>query len=103
MATISKTVARFQDDAGIRRRAVGQYTGPASYATGGEAVTAGDLGLGTVEFVDFDNPASSTPACRLVKYDYANAKVIWFDLAGAEIANGTDLSTFVCRFEAVGK
>lgn len=103
MATISKTVARFQDDAGIRRRVVGRYTGPASYVTGGDALSAGDINLGTIEFIDFENPVDSTPACRLVTYDHTNAKVIWFDLAGAEIANGTNLSTFSARFEALGK
>lgn len=103
MPTLSFTAGRSKDVAGIRRRVTGVYTGPASYATGGDPLSAGQLGLGTIEFLDFANPVSATPACRLVGYDNTNAKVIWFDLAGAEIGNGTDLSTFSCRFEAIGK
>lgn len=103
MATISKTVARFQDDAGIRRRVVGQYTGPSSYVTGGDALVAGDINLGTIEFIKFENPIDSTPTCRLVTYDHASGKVIWFDLAGDQIANGVDLDGYSCRFEAIGK
>lgn len=102
MPTLDKTVARDNDVAGIRRRVVNKYTGPASYATGGDPFTAGDVGLGVIEFISFANPVDATPACRLVRYDHTNFKVIWFDLAGAEIANAVDLSTFSTRFEAIG-
>ena len=103
MPTINRAVARDRDVAGIRRRYIGLYTGPASYTTGGESFTAQDVALGVMERISFDPPVNATPALRVVDYDYTNSKVRWYDYAGAEIANGTDLSAFSCRFEAVGK
>lgn len=103
MATTDLTVARSRDVAGVRRRIVGQYTGPASYATGGDPFVASEIGLGTIEFLDFENAISATPANRLLTYDHAAEAVVWIvPDTGAEVANGTNLSTFSARFEAIG-
>ncbi|KKN08614.1 hypothetical protein LCGC14_1054940 [marine sediment metagenome] len=103
MATIDLTVARSRDVAGVRRRIVGQYTGPASYVAGGDALLATELGLGTIEFLSFENAVNATPVNRLLTYDHANEKVVWvIPNTGAEVAGAVDLSGFSARFEAIG-
>lgn len=102
MATVDFTVARDQDVAGIRRRVVGQYTGPASYTTGGESLTAGDLGIGKIEFLSISLLFRTSGVVRFPVYDYVNSKLLVFDDTGAEVANATALNNFTCRFEAVG-
>ena len=96
------TPVRTEDSAGIRDRRIYQYTGPASYVTGGDSLVPADVKLSVIELVSFENPVSSTPACRHVTYDHANENVIWFDQANAEIANGVDLSSFSARAEFIG-
>lgn len=103
MPTITRTVARDKDVAGIRRRYIGLYIGPASYATGGDSFTPQDVSLGAMEFIQFNAPNNVTPIIKFVVYDYTNNKVIWYDVAGTQTANATDLSGYSCRFEAVGK
>lgn len=78
----------------------GKFTFSTSYATGGE-----DLGVGNqfkavrrVGFFSF--PVSATVAA--VKYDEATGKVKAYTNAGAEIANGTNLSTVTVEFVAFG-
>lgn len=102
MPTISLTAARGRDIAGVRRRNIGLYTGPASYVTGGEAFVAGDVGLGRLEFVDFELANDGTDWYGIT-YDYTNGTAIWVVLSsGNQVANGVDLSGFTARFEAVG-
>lgn len=64
-----------------------------SYATGGEALTATDVGLGTILFVYA--PAAGG---RVFEYDYANAKLLAFQDAAtalplAQVPNTTNLAT----------
>lgn len=102
MATISLTVARGRDIAGVRRRTVGQYTGPASYATGGETIAPGDVGMGVLEFVDFELATDGTDWYGIM-YDHPTGKAIWVVLSsGNQVAGAVDLSAFNARFEAVG-
>ena len=104
MPTISKTVARFEDTAGLRNRRIGQYTGPSSYATGGDPLVPGDVGLGDIEFFDFEVAITAAAATFLLVYDTTNQKVIWVDsTSGLEVAALTDLSGASARFEAVGR
>lgn len=102
MATITKTVARLQDDAGIRRRVVAQYTGPNPYAAGGDSILPGDVNLGTIEFFACEPLVNATPVCLITKYNYATNKLQIFDMAGAE-SGAVDLSGYTARFEAIGK
>jgi hypothetical protein len=99
--SVGLTTFRAEDGSSTKRRTEGIYTGPASYATGGESILAGALKLGQVHLVLFE-PASNGTVIILLKYDYTNSKVKAFDMAGAEIANATDLSTYTARFEAIG-
>jgi len=59
------------------------------------------FGLGRVDVLLFDHGTNGTDL-RLVNYDYTNGRVKWFDLAGAEIADTTNLSAYSARYEAIG-
>lgn len=103
MPTISLAVARGRDIAGVRRRTVGRYTGPASYVTGGDPIAPGDVGMGRIEFFDFELASNGAGTFRLIQYDHASGKAIWVvPNTGAEVANGTNISAFTARFEALG-
>lgn len=102
---------RPRDVAGIRRRVIVKYTGPKSYATGGDSVAAADVGLGVIENVDEDlayNP--TTPAIYFVVYDNSAAaggptggKLRWFTATATEVGAGTDLSGATSIIEFVGR
>ena len=81
----------------------GQITGPASYVTGGDEVDVGnDLKLSEV-FLFLCEPPSNGSVIRLARSDYTATTLKWFDMAGAEIANGVDLSGYTARFLCTGK
>ena len=88
--------------AGNKRRVTGIITLDSSYVTGGETVTPNSIGLASIDVLTPNQPANSTTAMRGVSYKTATNKVIVYDDAFAEIANGTDLSAFSFPFEAVG-
>ena len=85
-----------------RERRIGEVSGPASYVSGGESLTPESLALGRLDLILFEQASNGTDL-RVVRYDYTNKKVKWFDFAGAEIAGAVDLSTYAARFEAIGK
>lgn len=95
------TIPDRHDRTGSKTRKLGRLTGPTSYATGGEVLAPNAFGLSRIEVLLTDHATNGTDL-RLVQYDYTNGKVKWFDLAGAEIAAATNLSTYSCRFEAIG-
>lgn len=92
------TIPDRHDRTGSKIRKLVRVTGPTSYVSGGEAL---DLGLSRVEVVLADHPTNGTDL-RLAVWDYTNSKLKWFDLAGAEIANGTNLSAYSARLEVIG-
>lgn len=100
--TISRSIGAYHDSSNARIRKIGEYTGPASYVTGGDPFSPSDVGMGRIELLVFENASNGTDL-RLAKFDYTNNKVKWFDLAGAEIAAAQALNTYVARFEAIGK
>ena len=103
MATIDVTVVRPYDVAGIRRRTIAQYTGPASYVAGGDSFLAGEVQVGVLEHVIFEVATDGTNF-RLLFYDHTNETVVWIvPDTGSEVAGATDLSAFNARFEAVGQ
>ena len=101
MATVDRSIGQYHDASNARIRKIGKLAGPASYATGGDPLTPQQLGMGRVELLVFE-AASNGVDLRIALYDYANQKVKWFDLAGAEIAAAQNLSTYSARFEAIG-
>jgi len=103
MPTINKTTLRFQDNAGIRRRNIGIYTGPASYVTGGDPCTVAQLGLDKLEIFLTEHGVDDTPEQYILVYNRTTSKIMWFLCDdGDEVDNATDLSGIDVRFEAVG-
>jgi hypothetical protein len=103
VGTIDRTIGSYHDSSNARIRKIGRYVGPASYATGGDSLTPGALGLGKLEHLSFELAINSAGTVRGLVYDHANETVFWVVLdTGAEVANGTDLSGYSARFEAIG-
>ncbi len=111
MFTIDTTVNAIpaNDKSADRLRRTYTITGPASYTTGGTSFTPQELGFGGSVHVMCGSIARTTvggTACRLVALNNESVtapKLQWYDLAGAEIANGIDLSTYSGNFEFIGK
>jgi hypothetical protein len=99
--TIDIQVARNQTVAGLYRVLPFKATGPSSYATGGHAVkTQFPFEPEVLPDLLLQDGAST----RLAVYEYdLDRYVIYVPNTGAEVANGTDLSTFTARGVAWGK
>jgi hypothetical protein len=104
--TIDKTNLQYHDSSSARIRKIGAYIGPASYVSGGDPISGGDLGMGRVELMIF------TPATNGTLFIYP----VWVPVApgsglikwlvgttGVEVAGGVNLSAYTARFEAIGK
>lgn len=87
---------------GNRRVNTATVAGDSSYTTGGYTLAPGTFGLGSVDRFGVDLPSSSVPTIRGAVYNISTSKLLFFDQAFAEIANGVDLSTFSAKFEAKG-
>lgn len=98
MPTVNMAVTRSPHVAGGLRIVVGNYSGPASYVAGGDALGPGDVGLGDIEFIDFSPAAGG----QTIAYNYTTGKAQWL-AAGAEVAGGTVLNAQTVRFMAIGK
>ena len=101
---IDTTQFPFMDKSGGAERRHGVGTGPNPYVTGGETCDPlADLKLGTV-WTFIATPAwNATPVILIPRYNTTTNKLLWFDMAGAEVANGTDLSGYTYRFEVTGQ
>lgn len=100
--TTANAVIPFHDKTANFIRRVFRWTGPASYPTGGEVINATNVfGIGTVNVV-LGGFASNGTDLRIARWNPATSKMQWYDLAGAEIANGTDLSAYAFFGEALG-
>ena len=89
-----------------------RYTGPTSYATGGDTTRAG-AGATTDSYVFQLGTVANFPAGialdanganpRLVVWRRSTERVLWFvPSTGAEVANGTDLSGYTVELAVVG-
>ena len=89
------TVALSQPDsvAGVK---FGFLTFDSSYATGGESLTAADLGLTVIHLMILAGSSFYQG-----EYDYTNSKVKLTGLG--EVASGLDASAVTLRFVAYGK
>lgn len=98
------------DKSADRLRKTYTITGPASYPTGGVTLEAeATLGFGQSVHVLAGNVMRASgggATIRLVglnRDSLSALKLQWYDLAGNEIANGTDLSSFSGEIELIGK
>lgn len=87
---------------GQRARLV-KITFDASYPTGGEALTAADCGLTTI-----DEFLAHAAGGRVFEYDYTNAKLLAYQSAGsaaalAQVPDTTDLALVVTRALVIGR
>lgn len=87
---------------GTARAWIGDVTFDASYPTGGEPLTATDLGLVDVFYL------TGYAAGYVLVYDHANAKIEVFQSDDAvdpldEVGNTTDLSAVTARIFAIGR
>lgn len=99
--TVTKTIGAYHDASNARIRKIGVLTGPTSYATGGDSLTALMLGMGSVDLI-LTNPFTNGSVVILAVWVRASSLMKFFDMAGVEIANGTNLSTYTASFEAIG-
>jgi hypothetical protein len=91
------------DKSADRLRKTFRWTGPASYTTGGEAVNVTTVfGMGRIDKWTMDHPSNGSVVI-VALYDYTNAKIKYFDMAGVEITSTTDLSTYSFRSEIIGR
>jgi hypothetical protein len=97
------------DKSADRLRKTIKITGPVSYITGGITVEPGpSLGMGDVHMICGNVMRSNADgglSIRLVALNrdtLTNIRLQWYDLAGAEIANAVNLSTFSGEIEFIG-
>lgn len=100
MATAAN-VANSQTVGDVRTAAL-DVTFSASYATGGEALTASQFGLQNVYFAIATVKVAGAGAVTAAYYDIANAKLKAF-IATAEVTAATNLSAVVVQVVAFGK
>lgn len=86
---------------GAGRWTVTEAVFDSSYATGGEILTASDLGLTTVLFASATIKVAGTGSVTSVFYDVANGKLLAY-AAAAQIANAVDLSAVTAQVVAYG-
>lgn len=91
---------------GNKRAVVGTIAFDSSYPTGGESLTAANIGLGVIDHMTIEPKGG-----YVFEYDYANKKVLAYVeeavAAGGpllEVANAVDLAAVTgVKFRAVGK
>lgn len=95
---------------GNKRAVVAEITFDSSYPTGGEPLTAAQLGLASVDAVFPAAAVNSTPLALGVRYDKANAKLLAFygdNDAGADsgliqVPDTTNLSAYSATVLVIG-
>lgn len=82
------------------------FSGPISYTTGGDAITAKDLGLEWIHTVMITNADSGDrifyPVFAVNQTAVKSIKAMITSLAGVEVANASDQSTKKFRVTAIG-
>lgn len=86
---------------GTLASAYGTIAFSGTYATGGEAVTAGALGLTSVLDIEVDI-TSATTAVITGFYTASTGKITLVVPAGTQVANGASLTGITAKFKAVG-
>ena len=102
MATLNRNQGGFFDKSGSNERRILLYTGPASYATGGDSLTPEEISLGKVHAAVGLSISNGTNIYWGF-YNKTTKKILWYSATGTEIPNATDLSGFTGTFEVIGK
>ena len=102
MATLSRDVTKgaFDKSYAYSRRVLG-YTGPASYATGGDSLTPEQCQLGMIAAVLGLTISNGTNVYQGF-WNATTKKILWYSATATEITNATDLSAFTGRIEVIG-
>ena len=103
MGTISRDATRaFFDKSGNAERRTFQYTGPSSYATGGDSLTPESIAMSQISAI-LGLTISNGTTFYWGWWDATNKKILWVSATATEVPNATNLSGFTGRFEAIGK
>jgi hypothetical protein len=104
---LDRTVGNYFDSSSSFLRRVAQWKGPASYSTGGEAVSASTFGLGKIVVILSGTAVDATTGVRLPVYNPTTGKLAWYLFDGTngitEVAAGQNLSTFSAPIEVIGQ
>lgn len=101
MATTSRNSKGFFDKSATHERRLVPYTGPKSYATGGDSLTPGELALGSIIAVE-NMVISNGSAIVWGWYNTTTQKITWYTATGTEVGAATDLSGYTGTLEVVG-
>lgn len=97
-----RSVGNYFDHSGNFNRRIERWTGPASYATGGEDCSPSTFGLGQI-VRGINGIASDGTTVRLIWWNPATNKLMWFvPNTNVEVAAAVNLSAFSVQFEVVG-
>lgn len=83
---------------GNKRAVDGTITFDSSYTTGGLAITAAQIGLGRIDFLEFDQGASG----YIVNYDKTTGKVLVYSSAMGATFTGNALATHTHDMKYIG-
>jgi hypothetical protein len=100
MPTITKIGNGMHDKSSHYQRRIFQYTGPASYVAGGDALPPESVGLGTIVAV-LGPVAWNGSASRILAWDPTNKKIVWYVPNTGSEATG-DLSAYKANLEVIG-
>lgn len=97
---------RQNDDAGVRRKRILQFTGDPSYLqASGTTITAAQVGLGWIEFLDMPiiSNGSTTIYFSQITYNTDGSVTVTFYSATTTLVGNGDLSTYTAVFEVSGR
>ena len=103
---LDRTVGNYFDSSSSFLRRVAKWTGPASYTSGGEVVSAQTFGLGKIICLLAGPGNDASGALRLAVYNPTTGKMMWYVDGAAgfvEVAGGVNLSTFSAPIEVIGQ
>jgi len=103
MGTISRDAYGIFDKSGSKERRIIPYTGPTSYATGGDTFNPETISLKLIEALVGLTIMNAAKTVLWGHWDRANKKILWFSATATEVNNLTDLSGYTGNFEAIGK
>lgn len=102
MGTLNRDAFPMQDRTGATERRILVYTGPASYATGGDSLTPESVALGKIGAI-LGLVISNGTTVYWGFYNVSTQKILWYSATATEVPNATDLSGFTGRFEVIGR